>query len=161
MKRFFSIILLIASAFTVGGASASPVAPAVSFGEWNVEGSNFVMNWTTGEFSSPTHVTMTRPGNSISADTLSGNEKQKTALLTGNVVIHDDRGTLTGGAPGGGGGPSTLTCDRLAVDGTTKIYTAEGNVRFVQGGRQAYADRATMNGFTHVLELHGHVRLIS
>lgn len=161
MKRLYAIIFIVASALCARGVAAAPTQPAVSFGEWNVEGSNFVMNWTTGDFSSPTHVTMTRPGNSISADSLSGNEKRKTAFLSGNVIIHDDRGSLTSFTPGGGGGAATLTCDRLTVDGISKLYTAEGNVRFVQGGRQAYADRATMNGMTHVLELHGHVRLIS
>jgi len=140
---------------------AGPRVPSVSFGEWHVSGSHFIFNWSTGDFSSPDRVTLTRPGNSISADHIGGNEKRKTALLTGNVVIHDDRGSLTTFTSAGPPMPSTLTCDSLSVDGTTKLYVAQGNVHFIQGAREAYADQAIMNGFTHVLELKGNVRLNS
>lgn len=163
MKRLIITVFFFAATLApkAGGLAAALPPPSVSFGEWHVNGSHFVFNWTTGDFSSPERVTLTRPGNSISANQLSGNEKRKTALLVGSVVIHDDRGSLTTFSSTGPPMPSTLTCDRLSIDGMSKMYVADGNVHFIQGGREAFADQAIMNGITHVLELKGNVRLTS
>jgi len=162
VKRVLAAIVFLSATLLPGaGSLAAPPPPSVTFGEWHVNGNHFVFNWTTGDFSSPDRVTLTRPGNSISANQLSGNEKKKTALLVGSVVIHDDRGSLTNFTSNGPPMPSTLACDRLSIDGVSKMYVAEGNVHFIQGGREAYADQAIMNGQTHILELKGNVRLTS
>src|SRR5207253_10084524 len=92
-------------------------------------------NYLTGAFSTPGHVRLDRPGNEIQADHANGNWKSKQALLSGNVWLRDQNGTLTNFSSGSVSGhkPATLTCDSLQTDGVAKIYTAVGHVHFVQG----------------------------
>jgi lipopolysaccharide assembly outer membrane protein LptD (OstA) len=54
-------------------------------------------------------------------------------------------------------GPSTLTCDRLQIDGTQKTYTAIGHVHYVEGQRDITADRGTLNDTTNKLHVEGNV----
>ncbi|HEY8313323.1 MAG TPA: LPS export ABC transporter periplasmic protein LptC [Candidatus Baltobacteraceae bacterium] len=144
---------------------AAPIgskAAGFTFGDWQVHTDEFDYNWQNGDFSTPGHLTLTRPGSDISAEKASGNQKSKQATLVGGVVLHDRAGMLTGATGGPAAGPhepATLTCDRLQVDGVSKVYTAIGNVHFVQGARRMNADRATMNGLTHQLRLFGRVVL--
>lgn len=157
--------VLLSSAFVLGATAGVSVAAGGSlagfnFGEWQISTGEFDFHTDTGEFSVPNHLTLTRPGSDISADRASGNQKQKFATLYGDVVLHDSQGSFAGIAGGGSRAPSTLTCAELQLDGVGKVYTAIGNVHFTQGGSQAYADRAVLNGMTHQLQLHGHVRLI-
>lgn len=162
--NIFRAIFLCALAL-VGASAASLAAGGGSlagfnFGEWQISTSEVNLNWDSGEFSVPSHLTLTRPGSDINADRASGNEKQKFATLYGRVVLHDARGGIAGIAGRGSHAPATLTCDQLQMDGNSKIYTAIGTVHFSQGGSQAYSDRAVLNGITHQLQLHGHVHLI-
>lgn len=146
------------------GALLIAAAPGAGFrfGDWNVNTSVFNFNWDTGAFSAPNHVVLTRPGSTIVADRASGNQKQNQATLSGHVVLHDDNGILTKFAAGSSKSatPATLTCDQLQIDGTTKTYTAIGNVHYAQGTSQVSADRAVMNGVTHDIHLSGNVHLI-
>ncbi len=163
MKMFRAAILIAiavlaasAASFAAGGSLAG-----FNFGEWQIStGGDVNLNWDSGAFSVPSHLTLTRPGSDINADRADGNEKQKFATLYGRVVLHDSRGGIAGIAGRGSRAPATLTCDQLQMDGNSKIYTAVGRVHFSQGGSQAYSDRAVLNGITHQLQLHGHVHLI-
>ena len=160
LKRIVSLVAL--TAFALGAAAAPPGAGGAgfSFSDWTVATGQLDVNWKTGVFSTPGHITLTRPGSSIDADHAVGNFKQHQSNLTGNVVLHDSNGVLTGfTGPGASQQPATLTCDNLNIDGTTKTYTAVGNVYFSQGGRTVHADRAIMNGITHDIHLYGHVQL--
>ena len=55
--------------------------------------------------------------------------------------------------------PSTLTCDKLDVDGVKKYYVATGNVKFTQEDREASADHGTLNDLTNELHLVGNVHI--
>ena len=55
--------------------------------------------------------------------------------------------------------PSTLTCDKLDIDGGKKFYVATGNVHFTQGTRDATADRGTLDEVTGLLHLAGNVHI--
>jgi len=137
-------------------ASALP-QPAFGLSGWQVNTGQVDANWITGAFSTPVTVTMVRPGASIQADRATGNFKTHQAVLSGDVRLHDQTGSLTNFA--GNRSPSSLTCDTLQIDGTGKIYVATGRVHFTQGASWANADRAVMNGNTHDLHLYGHVSL--
>lgn len=160
-KRFFGPVLT--AVLLLGAAKAPPPSAAgagFSFSDWTVSTGQLDANWTTGAFTTPGHIVLTRPGNSIEADHASGNMKMHQTTLTGHVVLHDDNGALTGFAGTGSSHvPATLTCDNLDIDGVSKTYTATGNVFFSQGGRSVRADRAIMNGATHDIHLFGHVQL--
>lgn len=154
--------LVLAAAVTVQAASR-PVGTAAgfSFGDWQVTTSDFLFDWMSGNFNAPSHITLVRPGSSVQADRATGNEKSKNALLTGDVVLHDSSGMISSVASGSNPPhtPATLTCAQLQIDGISKTYVATGSVRFTQGGSSASADRAVLHGDTHLIELHGHVRL--
>lgn len=152
------------AAVLIAAAPKPPPAqsPAVGFGfsDWHVATGQLDTNWQSGAFNTPGHITLTRPGSQIQADRANGNFKTHSATLTGNVVLHDNNGVLTGFTGGSGGhAPATLTCNVLTIDGTNKSYVATGNVHFIQGRSDVRADRAVMNGFTHDLHLFGHVQL--
>lgn len=118
-------------------------------------------NLNTGVFSVPQHFTASRQGTEISADKATGNTKQKIVHATGNVIVHQNGPVQAQGeaAKFNSQDPSTLTCDKLNVDGTRKYYVATGNVHFTQAGRDATADRGTLNEVTNELHLHGNVHI--
>lgn len=164
----FRLLAAVLAALLLAAAPKAPVRPgsgqggAVGFGlsDWHVATGQLDANWQTGAFSTPGKITLTRPGSDISADRANGNFKTHSALLTGNVVLHDNNGVLTNFAgQTGSKAPATLTCDNLNIDGVSKTYVATGNVHFIQGGSDVHADRAVMNGITHDLHLYGHVQL--
>lgn len=151
--------LLFTSVAAVMLLAAAPRGQAAgfNFADWSVNTGEMVFNYESGNFSSPTQLTLTRPGNEIRADRGNGNYKTKQATLIGHVWLHDQNGTLTNFAGGARNKPATLTCDTLQIDGIGKIYTAIGRVHFTQGASFVTADKATMNGITHDLHLYGHV----
>lgn len=118
-------------------------------------------NLNTGAFSVPQHFQATRTGTEISADRATGNTKKKMIHAEGHVVVHrtgpiEGRGTAASKL---GQEPSTLTCDKLDVDGVKKFYVATGNVHFTQMDRDATADRGTLNDVTNDLHLEGNVHV--
>ena len=116
-------------------------------------------NLNTGDFSVPEHFDATRGTTEISADRATGNSKTKSVHAVGHVVVHRT-GPLQGqGALAGSSSPSTLTCDKLDVDGVRKYYTATGNVKFTQEDREASADHGTLNDITNELHLVGNVHI--
>ena len=147
------------------GLPASPGANGASFkvGVWTVHASLVDMNWKSGDFSTPNKIVMLRNGGDITGDRASGNSKTNNMTLYGHVVVHDTQGDLGGlsstKAPTSRG-PETLTSDQLHVDGPGQVYTATGNVHYVQADTTVDADKGTLNDATHDLNLEGNVRIV-
>lgn len=116
----------------------------------------------SGDFSAPTHVTLTRTdGSTIDADRATGNYKRHQAQLFGHVKIHDVSGTF--GMRSGANAPhepATLNCDELRVDGIKRLYDAQGNVHYEQGQTTSDSDSAHLNDIAHKLDLDGKVHLV-
>jgi lipopolysaccharide transport protein LptA len=145
--------------------SASPNPPGSLPGEFsNIGGFDTITtrsidtNLNTGVFSVPQHFTASRADTQISADKATGNTRTKTVHAVGNVIVHRSA-PLQGGDTRIGPEPSTLTCDKLDVDGGKKFYVASGNVHFTQGTRDATADRGTLDEVTGLLHLSGSVHI--
>ena len=148
------------------GASAAPANPIASSG-LEMNGYQIITdqtNWNlnTGDFVMPKEVKVTRPGSDARGDHAKGNTKLGTAVLIGNVIIHDDGGApeaKDAGSEYNKNGPSTITCDALTLDSKSKSYDAQGNVHFTQGARTATAQRGVLNQLQHTLHLEGDVVL--
>jgi lipopolysaccharide assembly outer membrane protein LptD (OstA) len=120
---------------------------------------NFNIN--NGDFTIPDAFSATRQGTDVTADRANGNAKTKILHADGHVIVHQNQPVANRGkATDLTQRPSTLTCDKLDVDGTRKLYTATGNMHFTQeGGRDATSDAAVLNDATHKLHMEGHVRV--
>jgi lipopolysaccharide assembly outer membrane protein LptD (OstA) len=116
-------------------------------------------NLNTGVFSVPQHFTASRADTQISADKATGNTRTKVVHATGNVIVHRTAPIQGTGDSRIGPEPSTLTCDKLDIDGGKKFYMATGNVHFTQGTRDATADRGTLDEVTGLLHLSGNVHI--
>jgi lipopolysaccharide transport protein LptA len=118
-------------------------------------------NINTGDFTIPDRFTATRQGSDITADHATGNSKQKVLHAEGHVIVHQTGSGATGPkANAVTQRPSTLTCDRLDVDGIKKMYYATGNMHFTQeGGREATSDSAVLDDTAHHLHMEGHVHV--
>ncbi|HTV94085.1 MAG TPA: LPS export ABC transporter periplasmic protein LptC [Verrucomicrobiae bacterium] len=154
-----------ASASTSASISPKPGPSGDSFqvGVWTVHASLMDVNFKSGDFSTPQQLTMTRGGGDITADRASGNYKSKSATLYGHVVLHDTEGNFAGLSstkPAKSRGPSTLTADQVHIDGIGKIYTAIGNVHYVQADTTVDADKGVLNDDTHDLDLTGNVKIV-
>jgi lipopolysaccharide assembly outer membrane protein LptD (OstA) len=163
--RKLGIAWLAASLCLLAVAPPPPGAKATArIGEWSLQTDELIANLQTGDFSAPHHVFATRSdGSTIDADRGTGNYKKRLFNLYGNVTIHDQSGTfggLSSAQQNASRGPSTLASDELHVDGSTKIYTAAGNVQYVQGATTADADGARLNDRLHQLDLDGHVHVV-
>lgn len=160
MKTTRTVLFAICAALCAM-ATAPRTTTGFNFADWDVKTGQFSYNYQSGAFSTPVHITLTRPGSEIRADSANGNTKSKQALLSGNVWLRDQNGVLTNFSSGtmSGHQPAILTCDSLQIDGTGKIYTAIGHVHFTQGASSVTADRAVMNGLTHDLHLFGNVTM--
>ena len=132
-------------------------------GVWTVHMLQVDVNFKSGDFSTPQKITMTRGGGDITADRGSGNYKSKGATLYGHVVLHDTEGNFAGLSstkPAKSKGPSTLTADQVHIDGLGKVYTATGNVHYVQADTTVDADNGVLNDLTHDLDLKGNVKIV-
>ena len=116
-------------------------------------------NLNTGEFAMKDRFTAVREGMDITADTGSGNSKKKLLHAQGHVVIHSSKKIEGHGADAVTEEPSTLTCDKLDVDGVRKLYQANGSVHFTQLDREATADSGTLDDARNTLHMEGHVHI--
>ncbi len=130
---------------------------------WTVHASLLDVNFKSGDFSTPQRMTMTRGGGDITADRASGNYKSKGATLYGHVILHDTEGNFAGLSsvkPAKSKGPSTLTADQVHIDGVGKVYTATGNVHYVQADTTVDSNTGVLNDLTHDLDLRGNVKIV-
>lgn len=138
-------------------ASAQSQQASLDLGDCRLDTGSVDANYKTTDFTIPGHVHLACPTRDIDADRAKGNQKSKRATLFGHVVIHDKGTGLVGGfAPNGSAsqGPSTLNTDRLDIDSAAKLYTATGNVHYVQGNRTIDAERGTLNDMSKDLTLY-------
>ncbi|MGH7728183.1 MAG: LptA/OstA family protein, partial [Vulcanimicrobiaceae bacterium] len=115
----------------------------------------------SGAFTIKDRFTAERSGTTITGDRATGNSKQRTFEAVGHVVVHQTAPLHgTSNEQNLSERPSTLYCDKLDVDGPRQIYSAYGNVHFVQeGGREATADQGTLNDKAHQLHMQGNVQI--
>lgn len=126
-----------------------------------VEALNIHLN-RSGDFEIPGHVKFTEPGTDVVGDSAHGNQKNKTAIFHGNVVLHNSKPVGTFGfasSKAQNAEPQTLTCDELQIDAAAKVYVAIGHVHFTQGTRVMTADRGTLNQGAHILDVQGNVHM--
>ncbi|MBD5653592.1 MAG: hypothetical protein IAI50_00225 [Candidatus Eremiobacteraeota bacterium] len=166
MTRFrIALAAFVAASFGASLANAAP-EPGAGYALSHVAGfdhistDKFDYNLNTGDFTIPGHFTATRDGTDVTADKASGNSKKKMIHAEGNVVVHQNKATPGAKPSSLEERPSTLTCDKLDIDGTRKIYVATGNMHFTQeGGREAISDAATLDEANHHLHMEGHVHV--
>jgi lipopolysaccharide assembly outer membrane protein LptD (OstA) len=117
----------------------------------------------SGNFTIPGHFTATREGLEIAGDHAKGNSVSKQVSITGNVVVTMRAGNAMKEtpAPSPTASPqvSTLTCDRLDIDGVHRVYHAIGNVHYHEPTRDITADRADMTEATSHIHLEGNVHV--
>ncbi|GAC1659235.1 MAG: hypothetical protein NVS4B13_03510 [Candidatus Elarobacter sp.] len=165
-SRFLRFVLPLGLALTCGaGGAAAPAATNAGAGglatpDYRIETDETHWNFNSGEFTMPHRVRFTRPGTDAVSARATGNSKQGTATLIGDVVVHDSGNAAEAGdAAYKGSGAATLTCNRLEIDSKSKLYTAIGNVHFSQGTRSGSAARAVLNRATGMLHLEGDVHM--
>lgn len=177
LTRAASVLVLIAACGAAPAPSPHPTSPpsptptpvaspaaassegTADTGFYRVE-TDTIVSQRNGDFQMPHKVTFSRPGSDGTADSGAGNDKRGTMTLRGNVVLHDNGNAQEAASNDqyAKGGPATLTCDALDVDSKKKIYIATGHVHFVQGTREAVADKGTLDRSSGALRLEGHVK---
>lgn len=165
------IVLVLCTGLAPANTQARSKTPAAragaganfTIGDYNVTTSSLDLNYQNGDFTAPTHVTLTRPNPpaDINADRANGNYKRKVATLIGHVVLHDSSGfsSLSSAKSESTHDPATLITDQLEIDGISKVYVATGNVHFTQGTTVVDADKGTLDDRTHILHLTGNVHI--
>jgi lipopolysaccharide assembly outer membrane protein LptD (OstA) len=143
--------------------SAAPGGTQFTVGVWTVHMTSVDVNFKNGDFSTPNRITMNREGGDITGDRANGNYKTKAATIYGHVVMHDSQGNFAGLSSTNASsnrGPATLTADQVNIDGTAKIYTATGNVHYVQADTTVDAKKGVLNDGSHELDLQGNVHIV-
>ena len=165
--RFAGAALAIALGSALVSSGALAQSDSDDTGGSNIAGFSHIrtdkveFNINNGDFTIPGHFTATRAGSDITADHATGNSKEKQLHADGHVVVHQ-MSAATGSTGSGDLSklPSTLTCDKLDVDGIKKIYYATGNMHFTQeGGREATSDSAVLDEIAHHLHMEGHAHV--
>jgi lipopolysaccharide export system protein LptA len=117
-------------------------------------------NQNSGDFTMPGKAQFSRPGTEANGDRANGNTKRGTLTLSGNVTVHDSgNAPEVGDKAYGGNGPADLSCNTLDVDAKSKIYIADGNVKFSQGTRTGAAEHGTLDRGSGKLRLERNVKL--
>ncbi len=155
-----SIRTAAAAALLAVTVAAAPLG-GVTTRDFRIETDQTNSNLNDGSFTMPHHVKFFRPGTDVVGDSAKGNYKAGLVTISGHVVLHDNGQSSQVREAGGaaGAGPATLRCDQLDVDSKRKVYTATGNVVYVQGSRRATAQSGRLDQGAHTLELSGNVRL--
>jgi lipopolysaccharide assembly outer membrane protein LptD (OstA) len=165
IRSQIGLAVVVTAALAASSASAAPergsgYALQHVGGFDHISTDKFEYNLNSGDFTIPGHFTATRDGTDVTADRANGNSKRKMMHAEGNVVVHENKPAAGAKTADLTARPSTLTCDKLDVDGTRKLYTASGNMHFTQeGGREAIADSAVLDDANHHLHMEGHVHV--
>ena len=120
----------------------------------SVDSEQMQYNTASGDFVVPTPVRGRASDGDFQADRASGNQKNGTTTLVGNVVVHKLGGV---GKNPKNKDPITMNCDVLEVDNIAKQYAAKGHVKLVQGGRTLQAPEMTLDDIEHIAHLFGGV----
>ncbi len=165
MKHALSLLTAVALVAAAPKPPPSAAGSGTQFtvGVWTVKMTSVDVNFKTGDFSTSNQVTMTREGGDITGDRANGNYKTKAATIYGHVVMHDSQGNFAGlstSKASNSKGPATLTADQVNIDGTAKVYTATGNVHYVQADTTVDAAKGVLNDTTHQLDLNGNVHIV-
>lgn len=158
-------LLLLLAAAPKPHPSPTPPSASAKIGRWTLVTDQLTANLSSGAFTAPDHVTMTRAdGSIVQADRATGNYKQQKATLSGKVSVHDASGTFglnsAKETQASSRGPATLTADQLRLDDKTRLYDAKGNVHFTQGDTNVDAQTGHLNDTTHMLTLVGKVHVV-
>jgi lipopolysaccharide export system protein LptA len=151
------------AAAIAAGAQSSPAAPLQRAGVrvggtfYTIETTAAHYNVGSGAFETDAPLRISRPGLDASADGGKGNAIAGTAVLRGNVRIHDAGGA--GSPQGKDAQPATLTCDELDVDARKDAYRATGHARFIGVTRTAQADVMVLDRKRHTVHFEGDVTL--
>ncbi len=157
-RTFFALAVALAVGLTGSPARALDFTHVAGFDRIESD----VVNWNleTGTFTLPHPFVASRDGSDISADRATGNSRQKQLHAEGHVIVHQTQPLKSSlRAEALTQQPSTLTCDKLDVDGVRKLYVAIGNVHFTQQNREATADSGTLDDANHHLHMEGHVHI--
>lgn len=157
MRRY-----VLATGLALLAASAPASNATFALGDYTVHAKAVDYNLKSGDFSVPDKLFMTRNGGDITADRANGNANTNIATLYGNVIVHDTSGNfggLSSGQKAASRGPSTLTTDKLRIDGKTKSYIATGHVHFTQADSDVTSERGHLDDATHILTLDGDVKM--
>jgi len=138
-------------------AAASPPLMHLAGKFYTIETNAAHYNFGSGAFLTQAPVHITREGLDAFADRAEGNTKSGTAVMRGNVRVHDTGGTAS--PQGRGAEAATLTCDELDVDAKTDVYRAIGHARYETATRSAAADTMVMDRKHRTLHLDGDVTL--
>jgi lipopolysaccharide export system protein LptA len=160
--------MLAAAGMTLGtaiaaGGQSSPAAPLERAGVrvggtfYTIETTAAHYNVGSGAFETDAPLRISRPGLDASADGGRGNTIAGTAVLRGNVRVHDAGGA--GSPQGKDAQPATLTCDELDVDARKDAYRASGHARFIGVTRTAQADLMVLDRKHHTVHFEGDVTL--
>jgi lipopolysaccharide export system protein LptA len=138
---------------------AGPAAAAgASHGYYTIETAAARYNSGTGAFVTTVPITITRPGLEAHADRAQGNTRAGTAVLRGNVHVHDDGGAAS--PQGHASEPATLTCDELDVDAKADRYRAIGRAEYRSATQSASADTMLLDRRHKTLHLEGNVTMV-
>ncbi|MBV8244874.1 MAG: LPS export ABC transporter periplasmic protein LptC [Candidatus Eremiobacteraeota bacterium] len=159
LKRLFTLAAAwIAATAIAPPPAAPPASTAMKLGDCDLKTAAVDTNFQTGDFSIPSHIAMNCPTRDMQADRANGNDKKRDVTLYGHVTIHDAQGAASltdmGTGSEGAQGPATLTSDQLNVNDISKVYTATGNVVYLQGTRKINADKGVLDDKTKLLTLY-------
>ena len=157
MRQFVLGLAIIALAVSPPSGSAT-----FALGDYTVHAKAVDYNMKSGDFSVPNKVYLTKADGDITADRANGNGNTNIATLFGHVIVHDTSGNfggLSSAKKASSRGPSTLTTDKLQINGKTKTYIATGNVHFTQADSDVTSDHAVLDDLTHTLTLDGNVKM--
>jgi lipopolysaccharide export system protein LptA len=149
--------LLAFAGLAAHAAAASPPSLRLAGKFYTVETNAAHYNFGSGAFSTQASVHITREGLDAFADRADGNTKSGTAVMRGNVRVHDRGGQAS--PQGRGAEAATLTCDELDVDAKTDVYRAVGHAHYESATRTAAADTMVMDRKHRTLHLDGDVTL--
>jgi lipopolysaccharide export system protein LptA len=150
-------VIIAAVAAGGGSAPASPTSVRVGGGFYTIETTAAHYNVGSGAFVTKAPLRISRSGLDASADRGEGNTIAGTAVMHGNVRIHDAGGPAS--PQGAGAGAATLTCDELDVDARKDTYRAVGRAHYAAATRTAAADLMVLDRRHHTLHMDGNVTI--
>ena len=105
-------------------------------------------NLATGEITMRSPVRISQPGTEVTGDRPTANVRRRCLIGVGHVVVRDNVRPSRGRR-------STLTTDRLVIEGMARRFTATGRVRYTESYRRAVANNGVLDRRVQILTLTG------